>query len=117
MAVWPDQRGSAVLSETECWELLARSSRGVGVVVFEVDETAKPAEAPEAWSVMVQGRAEVVRDPVELERAVSTGVTPLVGTPGEVYVKVHGDAVSGRRFSVSGLGCFTLGPQHQAPQH
>jgi nitroimidazol reductase NimA-like FMN-containing flavoprotein (pyridoxamine 5'-phosphate oxidase superfamily) len=151
MTTWPDQRGSEVLSRTECHRLLGQTT-GVGhlglvvdgkpvvvplnfvllgddillrlgpgttldtllnepIVAFEVDEVdqADP-EAPEAWSVLIQGSAHVVRDPLDLERAVASGLTPLVAEPGEAYVVVRKAVVSGRRFSVSGLGRFSLRP-------
>jgi uncharacterized protein len=88
------------------------------IVAFEVDEVdqADP-EAPEAWSVLIQGSAHVVRNPLDLERAVASGLTPLVAEPGEAYVVVRKAVVSGRRFSVSALGRFSLRPPATKRQH
>ena len=68
-------------------------------VAFEIDGLDWPA----AWSVLVQGTASVMRDPLLIEQAASSGLTPLVGEPGEVYVLISMSAISGRRFQVGPL--------------
>lgn len=145
-----DQRGSRILSQAECHDLLAGAAGGVGHlglltagaitvlplnfttwshdvvirlapgatlqalseaprVAFTVDavEEGSPA-GPEAWSVLVQGTARVVRDPTELSELEALGLTPLVGEAGEVYLRIRADRMSGRRFAVGALARFTL---------
>lgn len=145
---WPDQRGSAVLSPTDCQRLLEQVSGGFGrlglvidgrpvvlpfnyvllggdvllrlgpgatldallnepTVAFEVDHEDEPGTAePEAWSVLVQGSAQVVRDHLALERARASGLTPLVEGMGSVFVLVRDGALTGRRFGVGALARF-----------
>lgn len=145
-----DQRGSRILSQSECHDLLNGASGGVGhlglvtagavtvlplnfitwsgeviiclapgstlealagepLVAFTVDavDSAGPEE-PEAWSVLVQGTARIVRDPVELADLEALGLTPLVGEPGRVYVRIHTERLTGRRFAFGALARFRL---------
>jgi hypothetical protein len=59
--------------------------------------------------VLAQGTAHVVRDPCELGDATALGLTPLVGEPGAVYVRIAVDNLSGRRFAVGALARYQLG--------
>ncbi|MGD0082135.1 MAG: pyridoxamine 5'-phosphate oxidase family protein [Acidimicrobiales bacterium] len=78
-------------------------------VAFEIDQVDhRPPSAPEAWSVLVHGTAQVVRDPLVLEQAAASGLTPLVNQPGAVYVLVRTGVVSGRRFPVGALARFSF---------
>ncbi|HXY45764.1 MAG TPA: pyridoxamine 5'-phosphate oxidase family protein [Acidimicrobiales bacterium] len=82
---------------------------GKPVVGFEVDYVdAVDSPAPEAWSVLVHGTAEVVRDVLELGEASALGLTPLVAEPGQVYVRVRVEHISGRRFPVGALARFRI---------
>ncbi len=79
-------------------------------VSFEIEHIdTRDSPAPEAWSVLAQGTAYLVRDPLELEDATALGLTPLVGEPGAVYVRIAVDHVSGRRFAVGALARYQLG--------
>jgi hypothetical protein len=79
-------------------------------VSFEIEHIdARDSPAPEAWSVLAQGTAHVVRDPCELGDATALGLTPLVGEPGAVYVRIAVDNLSGRRFAVGALARYQLG--------
>ncbi|MGO9196200.1 MAG: pyridoxamine 5'-phosphate oxidase family protein [Acidimicrobiales bacterium] len=81
-------------------------------VAFEIDRLDhKNPDDPQAWSVLVKGTIEVMRDPIVLEEAMSTGLTPLVDEPGEVYLTVRTEFVSGRRFRIGALARFGLGPR------
>ncbi|MFZ0172183.1 MAG: pyridoxamine 5'-phosphate oxidase family protein [Acidimicrobiales bacterium] len=80
------------------------------VVGFEVDFVdAADAAAPEAWSVLAHGTARLVREVLELGEASALGLTPLVSEPGQVYVRIHVEQVSGRRFPVGALARFHIG--------
>jgi len=82
-------------------------------VGFEVDYVdTGDAAAPEAWSVLVQGTASLVREVLELGEASALGLTPLVSEPGEVYVRIHIERISGRRFPVGALARFHMGRSH-----
>jgi hypothetical protein len=48
----------------------------------------------------------VLRDPIDLERATASGLTPLVTELGEVYVVIQSEILSGRYFSVGALARF-----------
>ena len=76
-------------------------------VAFEIDHVDPlDTNAPVAWSVLVQGSAQVLRDPIDLERATASGLTPLVTELGEVYVVIQSEILSGRYFSVGALARF-----------
>ncbi len=145
-----DQRGSRILSQAECRQLLEAAAGGVGhiglvttgavtvlplnfttwsgsvvirlapgatlqalseepLVCFTVDALGHDAAGgPEAWSVLVQGAARIVRDPTELSDLAALGLTPLVAEAGQVYVRIHADRLSGRRFAVGALARYHL---------
>jgi hypothetical protein len=78
-------------------------------VAFEVDHVhAARSAIPEAWSVLAQGTARLVREPSELSDVSALGLTPLVAEPGEVYVRVCIEHISGRRFPVGALARYRL---------
>lgn len=78
-------------------------------VAFEVDHVhAARSAVPEAWSVLAQGTARLVREPTELSDVSALGLTPLVGEPGEVYVRLCIEHISGRRFPVGALARYQL---------
>ncbi|MGO8874175.1 MAG: pyridoxamine 5'-phosphate oxidase family protein [Acidimicrobiales bacterium] len=78
-------------------------------VAFEVDHVhVGRSDRPEAWSVLAQGTARLVREPSELSDVSALGLTPLVGEPGEVYVRLCIEHISGRRFPVGALARFQL---------
>jgi hypothetical protein len=89
---------------------------GGPTVAFEIDHCdALAGPAPEAWSVLAQGRARVLRDPVALDAAAAMGLTPLVSESGQVYVLVRPERLSGRRFAVGALARFGLQPMNPGP--
>ena len=139
-----DERGSEVLSPSECLRLLAESGGAPGrlgilvqgrvvvlpynfltdgdglvlrvgpgatleallsepLVAFEVDHFEPSAIDPFAWSVLVQGEARVVRDPVGLDELRALGVAPFIPEPGELFVRISIETVSGRRFRINAL--------------
>lgn len=65
------------------------------VVAFEADQV-DTAEGI-GWSVLVQGRASVIVDPVELGRAGAIGLRPWAGGPKDRFVRITMDVISGRR--------------------
>ncbi|MGW4896657.1 pyridoxamine 5'-phosphate oxidase family protein [Kitasatospora sp. NPDC004240] len=60
------------------------------------------------WSVLVHGRADVVRDAEQYRRALRSGLRPWVGDPDPMFVALVPELVSGRRL-------FPVG--RAAPQH
>ncbi|MGH9172038.1 MAG: pyridoxamine 5'-phosphate oxidase family protein [Acidimicrobiales bacterium] len=72
-------------------------------VAFETDFVSQQSFPPIAWNVTARGPIEVVRHPVDLADAVSTGLTPLTSDAGEVYVVMRVASVAGRRFVVNAL--------------
>jgi len=63
-------------------------------VAFEVDGT-----APEGWSVVVAGRAEILEDELEKQRLASMHLGPWYGDPKQHWVRVRG-TITGRRIRV-----------------
>ena len=84
----------SVVFRTSTGAKLAAASQGEQVA-FEVDEIDSTWE--EGWSVLVQGRAEEVVDPDELERLESLPLRPW--GPGEKHalVRIMPSSISGRR--------------------
>jgi nitroimidazol reductase NimA-like FMN-containing flavoprotein (pyridoxamine 5'-phosphate oxidase superfamily) len=70
-----------------------------GYVAFEADGLDR--SAGEAWSVLVKGRAEEIRDVEALIDAVELPLRPWQGSPKHRFVRVVADEVSGRRFAVA----------------
>ncbi|HEY8524684.1 MAG TPA: pyridoxamine 5'-phosphate oxidase family protein [Acidimicrobiales bacterium] len=67
------------------------------VVGFEVDDF-DPATR-QGWSVLIRGRAEVVRDPALLERARQLNLDSWAPAPRDHYVRIRSEVVSGRRIT------------------
>jgi hypothetical protein len=135
--MWIDERGSEVLEQAVCWQLLAIAAKqlqhgrigvptdeaplilpvnftvhehdivvrlGAGhmasavpdkLVAFEVDSL--DANLDEAWSVLVRGLATVI-DGDALRRLGPRLPQPWVPSPGDIYIRIRGDVVTGRRF-------------------
>lgn len=83
----------AVLLRTSADSELVRAVDGV-VVAFEADEV--DAVAHSGWSVVVTGRATVVRDPDEHARLCRVGPRSWAPSPKEVFVRVEPELVTGR---------------------
>ncbi len=65
------------------------------VVAFEVDDFDVAARA--GWSVIVTGRARLVRDPVELTRVQALPLEVWAGGPRTEFIRIAPEIVSGRR--------------------
>jgi hypothetical protein len=75
-------------------------------VSLEVDRIDEPMS--EGWSVLVTGRAELVVDPAELERAAGLGIEPWPGGRREALMRIGAETISGRRIR---LGSVPSSPQ------
>jgi nitroimidazol reductase NimA-like FMN-containing flavoprotein (pyridoxamine 5'-phosphate oxidase superfamily) len=64
-------------------------------IAFEVDSIDPTWE--EGWSVVVQGRAEVVTDAVELDRLEGLPLRPWGKGPKDSFVRIMSTDISGRR--------------------
>lgn len=86
-----------------------------GTVVFRTGAGTKPAaiEADArvaleadgvvdgvAWSVVIRGRAELIKRPDEILESFSLPLTPWQGGKKDQFVRIVPDVVSGRRFAV-----------------
>ncbi|MGW6912456.1 pyridoxamine 5'-phosphate oxidase family protein [Kitasatospora sp. NPDC054939] len=65
------------------------------VVAFQADVLDPVTRT--GWSVLVHGRADVLRDPEQYRRAMRSGLRPWVGDPDPMFVVVVPELVSGRR--------------------
>ena len=65
------------------------------VVAFEADAFDPVRHG--GWSVLVQGTTRVLRDPVEIERAQHLPLRPWASDPGDWFIAVGTDVVTGRR--------------------
>lgn len=65
------------------------------VVAFEIDELDEGSET--GWSVLVQGIADVICEPDDVERARSLNLRPWAGGVKDRFVQISTDVVSGRR--------------------
>ncbi|MER6539644.1 pyridoxamine 5'-phosphate oxidase family protein [Streptomyces sp900105755] len=90
-----DRDGAVVLRTSEASELV-RAVDG-SIVAFEADEVDAVAQA--GWSVVVTGRAAVVRDPGEHARLVLDGPRSWVPSPREVFVRILPELVTGRELT------------------
>jgi nitroimidazol reductase NimA-like FMN-containing flavoprotein (pyridoxamine 5'-phosphate oxidase superfamily) len=77
-----------------------------GGVAFECD--GHDVDAGTAWSVVLKGRAELLRSWQDLADTVELPLSPWQGGAKPVFVRVLPDDVTGRRFA-------TVGPEHWAP--
>jgi nitroimidazol reductase NimA-like FMN-containing flavoprotein (pyridoxamine 5'-phosphate oxidase superfamily) len=67
------------------------------VVCFEADG---PDNADGCdWSVLVTGRAEIIRNPHELERVGQLPLRPWSTRPGDRFIRIPAELVSGRRMA------------------
>jgi nitroimidazol reductase NimA-like FMN-containing flavoprotein (pyridoxamine 5'-phosphate oxidase superfamily) len=64
------------------------------VVCFEADGQESPDGG---WSVLVTGRAEIIRNPQVLERAGRLPLRPWSTRPGDRFIRIPAEVVSGRR--------------------
>lgn len=79
------------------------------LVTFEVDDVVGAGtSSPTAWSVLVQGRLRLLREPEELADATALGLTPLVPDAGSIYAGIKPAVVSGRTFSIGALARYRL---------
>lgn len=74
-------------------KLEAASARAV--VAFEVDDMDPVRQT--GWSVLVQGRAALIEDPVDLARASALPLQPWAPGRRLEFVRVRSELVSGRR--------------------
>lgn len=88
-------RGSLVFRTAEGAKLA--SIRRDDRVAFEIDGFDETSG--EAWSVIIRGQAEVVRQTPEAVEAVDLGVTAFQGGPKQAFVRIVPESVTGRRFS------------------
>lgn len=72
--------------------LAASAGTTVSLEVDQIDEAMS-----EGWSVLVTGRARLVDDPAELERAASLGIEPWPGGRREALMRIDTEGISGRR--------------------
>ncbi|MFK0168635.1 pyridoxamine 5'-phosphate oxidase family protein [Streptomyces sp. NPDC090306] len=95
-------RDGAVLLRTSATSELVVAIDGV-VVAFEADEI--DAADHSGWSVVVTGRATVVRDATERERPARTGPASGAPRPREVLVRIEPELVTGCQL-VGGKGAL-----------
>ena len=67
-------------------------------VAFEAD--GYDADAGEAWSVLIQGRAFEIERPHDVVDALALPLFPWHAAPKQHFVRIEPDEVSGRRFEV-----------------
>jgi nitroimidazol reductase NimA-like FMN-containing flavoprotein (pyridoxamine 5'-phosphate oxidase superfamily) len=91
---------ATVVFRTDPGSKLAAALRGAAVA-FEVDGV--NAQQRTGWSVLVQGRAEHVTDPAELERLAAYRLVPWAPGARPHYVRVRSEKTTGRRISVADL--------------
>ncbi|HVM20921.1 MAG TPA: pyridoxamine 5'-phosphate oxidase family protein [Egibacteraceae bacterium] len=84
----------SVVFRTDPGAKLSAASGGE-YVAFEVDSIDTTWE--EGWSVLVQGRAEEVTDPDEVERLENLPLRPWGPGPKAAYVRIMSTDISGRR--------------------
>jgi nitroimidazol reductase NimA-like FMN-containing flavoprotein (pyridoxamine 5'-phosphate oxidase superfamily) len=88
-----DIDGSVVI-RTAAGSRLAAAARDA-VLAFEVDDFDVATHS--GWSVIVTGRARLVRDEVELTRMLALPLTPWAGGERSEFVRIAPEIVSGRR--------------------
>lgn len=72
------------------------------VVAFEVDHVDPLYH--EGWSVLVQGRAAVMTDPVDVERARHLPLRPWAPGSRDRYIRIPAEILSGRRIALHSNG-------------
>jgi transcriptional regulator with XRE-family HTH domain len=78
--------------------LAAAVGTTVSLEVDRIDESMS-----EGWSVLVTGRARLIDDPTELERAAGLGIEPWPGGPRTALMRIETEAISGRRIRQGSL--------------
>jgi hypothetical protein len=78
-------------------------------VAFEID--GYDAEAGEAWSVIIRGRASEIELPHDFVDALALPLFPWHAAPKHHFVRIEPDEVSGRRFEVVDEGAWTIEPR------
>ncbi|MBV8159466.1 MAG: pyridoxamine 5'-phosphate oxidase family protein [Acidimicrobiia bacterium] len=68
------------------------------VVAFEIDQI--DAIYQEGWSVLLQGRASVMADPDDLERAERLPLRPWAPGGRNRYIRIPAEVISGRRIGL-----------------
>ena len=77
-------------------------------VAFEVD--GYDADAGEAWSVVIKGRAVEIERMQELFDALDLPLFPWHASPKHRFVRIEPDDVSGRRFGVVDESAWAVSP-------
>ncbi|MFF5142970.1 pyridoxamine 5'-phosphate oxidase family protein [Streptomyces sp. NPDC013157] len=90
---------ASVLLCTAAGSALVRAIAGV-VVAFEADEF--DAENRSGWSVVVTGRASVVRDPAEHARLAQGGPRSWMPMTDPVFVRIESEMITGRELGRPG---------------
>ncbi|MFD1663011.1 pyridoxamine 5'-phosphate oxidase family protein [Streptomyces caeni] len=90
-----DDDSSVLLCTSPAAELV-RAIDGA-VVAFEADEF--DAATQSGWSVVVTGRAAVVRDPAEHERLLRDGPRSWMPMRNGVFVRIESEMISGRELT------------------
>jgi nitroimidazol reductase NimA-like FMN-containing flavoprotein (pyridoxamine 5'-phosphate oxidase superfamily) len=86
----------AVLLRTSTASELARAVDSA-VVAFEAD--AADVDTHSGWSVVVTGRAEIVKDSAEVARLERIGPRSWAPSPEEVFVRIEPELVTGRELA------------------
>ncbi len=84
----------AVIIRTSAGSRLASAARDA-VLAFEVDDFDVASRS--GWSVIVTGRAKVVRDPADLQRLKALPLTPWASGDRSEFIRIEPEIVSGRR--------------------
>jgi uncharacterized protein len=86
-------------------------------VAFEVD--GYDSETSEAWSVVIKGRAEEIKQLHESIESMDLPLSPWHGDPKPHFVRIVPETISGRRFHVensTAWGTSAPGARHQSPE-
>jgi uncharacterized protein len=86
-------------------------------VAFEVD--GYDSETSEAWSVVIKGRAEEIKQLHESIESMDLPLSPWHGGPKPHFVRIVPETISGRRFHVensTAWGTSAPGARHQSPE-
>lgn len=82
-------------------------------VAFEVD--GYDAVDGDAWSVVVKGRAEEVKEMYDVLEVIDLPIFPWHASPKPRYMRIDADTITGRRFHVVG-GTQTAGSHVSPPE-
>jgi transcriptional regulator with XRE-family HTH domain len=91
--------GDDVVFRTDSAEIVTEGTRHQRVS-FDVDHL--DDALGEGWAVLMSGRAHVITDPAELDRARALGIEPWAGGDPQTFVKLVPSQISGRRIRVTG---------------